>query len=71
MSRKATFSAAVTAVLAATMLITGQAFAATPTPDPVAAETARPAADQDPAPVAVPAEARRPRAVRGTPSFTG
>jgi hypothetical protein len=69
MSSKATFSAVVTVVVAATMMIAGQSFAASaPTPEPSQATQPRAAR---PAPTPAPAEARRAEAVRTRPHFTG
>jgi hypothetical protein len=73
MSRKAMFSTAIAAVLSATMLITGQSFAAT-TPTPVPTTPATQPKEAAPAPD--PADAAEPgaapaRPVPVTPSYTG
>jgi hypothetical protein len=76
MSRKAMFSTAVAAVLSATMLITGQSFAATtptPAPTPVKTPATQPkevAPAPDPADPAEPGAAPA-RPVPVTPSYTG
>ena len=71
MSSKTVFSTVVAVVLGATVLITGQAFAATtPTPKPAESVTATPA----PVPsdrAAEPPAASAPRPVRADPNFTG